>query len=188
MPKEIHALDAYLNLGASGLADTVLHCPECGKDHSVPIQRILVGDALASVLPGIAADILGHAPRKTALIYEKKIEGIVLEALKPSARSMSYKNIALGDGVSHLDSTAILGDMVEKGLDADVDLILGAGSGVISDLTKWIATKSKKPFILFGTAASMNAHASITATMTMGGVKTSSWLDPASAVLFDVGA
>jgi glycerol-1-phosphate dehydrogenase [NAD(P)+] len=187
MPKEIQGLDAYFKLDASGLADTVLHCPECGKDHRIPIKKILVGEGLAGFLPGIAAAALGHAPRKTALIYDKKIEGIVLDAVKPSGQDMSYEAIPLGDGASHLDSTDTLGDMVAKGLHADVDLILGAGSGVISDLAKWIATKAKKPFILFGTAASMNAHASITATMTTGGVKTSAWLDPASAVLFDIG-
>jgi glycerol-1-phosphate dehydrogenase [NAD(P)+] len=187
MPEEIRTLAAYLKLDAAGLADTVFPCPDCGKEHRVPIKKIQVGDALSGSLPEIAADILGRAPRKTALIYDKKIEDVVQEALKASARGMAYKNIPLGDGVSHLDSANALGDMVAKALDADVDLILGAGSGVISDLAKWIATKAKKPFILFGTAASMNAHASITATMTMGGVKTSAWLDPASAVLFDIG-
>jgi len=187
VPKDINDLKDYLALDAAGLADTVFHCPECGRDHLIPIKRISVGEGLALRLSEIAEEALGRKPRKTALIYDRAIEGIVLDALAPVAGAMKFANTPLGDGKTHLDSTDTLGDEVAGALDADVDFLVGAGSGVIADLAKWIATRRKIPFALFATASSMNAHASITATMTSGGVKTSAWLDPARAVLFDIG-
>jgi glycerol-1-phosphate dehydrogenase [NAD(P)+] len=187
MAKEYRDLDEYCALDAEGLADTVLHCPECGRDHAVPIGAMRVGSGLAAELPGIARRMLGREPRKTALVFDSAIEDLVLPALEGVSAPMRFQPIALRGKDGHLDSTDVLGDEVaERVRGMGADFLVGAGSGVIADLTKWIATKARLPFVLYGTAASMNAHASITATMTHGGVKTSAWLDPAGAVLMDI--
>jgi glycerol-1-phosphate dehydrogenase [NAD(P)+] len=187
MAREYRDLDEYCALGAEGLADTVLHCPACGRDHAVPIQAMRVGSGLAGELPALARRILGREPRKTALIYDSVIEDLVLPALDGVSSQMRFEAIALFGKDGHLDSTDVLGDEVAARVsEMGADFLVGAGSGVIADLAKWAATKARLPFALYGTAASMNAHASITATMTRGGVKTSAWLDPAGAVLMDI--
>ena len=46
-----------------------------------------------------------------------------------------------------------------------------SGSGVINDLTKWIAHERKKPFMTLATAASMNGYASANVSATLEGLK-----------------
>jgi glycerol-1-phosphate dehydrogenase [NAD(P)+] len=185
MPKEMTETDPYLRLGASGLADTVLHCPFCGKDHAIPIGLIRNEAGIARSITGIASGILGRAPRKTVVLYDLAIEELIRECLIDRLPPMDLVTLGLGAKGFHLDSGTLLGDEVARGLDADAELVIAAGSGVIADLGKWVADKAKKPLIIYGTAASMNAHASVTATMTVDGIKTSAWLAPAAAVLMD---
>ena len=188
MLKEFSSLHDFLVLDAKGLAGTVLHCPECGKDHSIPIGKMKVGIGLANDVPKTAEEILGHAPEKTALIYDHSIENLVLHAFEPVKDALRIEYVPRGRSGFWLDSTDVLGDETARIVsDMHADLVIGAGSGVIADLTKWAATKAGLPFILYGTAASMNAHASVTATITRGDVKVSEWLDPASAVFMDTG-
>ena len=186
MQKEFKDLDLYLKLDASGLANTVLHCPVCGMEHRVPLQKIQIGDGLIDALPEIAVEIIGAKPRKPALIYDKAIEEIIRGTLVDKLPEMHLSLVGLGEKNSLLEADVRVGDEAVNKLAAETDVIIGAGSGVIADLTKWIATKVNKPFILYGTAPSMNAHTSITSTMTIEGIKSSILLNPARAILFDV--
>jgi glycerol-1-phosphate dehydrogenase [NAD(P)+] len=52
------------------------------------------------------------------------------------------------------------------------DVLVGIGSGVISDLTKWLAFEAKLPAAIFGTAASMNGYAAANVAPSVAGVKT----------------
>jgi glycerol-1-phosphate dehydrogenase [NAD(P)+] len=186
MPREINDIDAYLSLDASELANSALRCPKCGKTHRVPIERIQIGDDLIQALPDVTGEIAGKKSVRTALIYDKAIEEIIREAVIDRLPTAGLELVSLGEKDMLLEPLVELGDAVADQLGADIDVIVGAGSGVIADLTKWIATKVNKPFVLYGTAPSMNAHTSITATMTKEGIKTSAWLTPARGVLFDV--
>jgi glycerol-1-phosphate dehydrogenase [NAD(P)+] len=52
------------------------------------------------------------------------------------------------------------------------DVIVGVGSGVISDLSKWLAFDAGLPAAVFGTAASMNGYAAANVAPAVDGVKT----------------
>jgi len=185
MPRVIIDLDEYLSLDASDLADSVFDCTACGKQHRMPIQKIQLGTHLVDELEEIAATILGGRPRKPVLVYDRAIEDIIQVAVVDRLPRMPVFKAGLGAKGTLLEASDMLGDEAARMLPVDTDVIIGAGSGVIADLTKWIATRASKPFILYGTAPSMNAHTSITSAMTVQGIKTSILLDPAWAVLFD---
>jgi glycerol-1-phosphate dehydrogenase [NAD(P)+] len=185
--REINNLDHYLSLNPSELADTVLHCPACGRDHTIPFQVVEAGDGLMETLPAIIERILGKQPEQIAVVYDRHIEEKLEDLVFPlfSKLSLPIFRVPLGEKGKLLDSEVGLGDRAAMELDHTPDLFIGVGSGVISDLTKWIATRKERPLILLGTAASMNAYTSITATMTEDHVKSSRWLNPADAVLLD---
>jgi glycerol-1-phosphate dehydrogenase [NAD(P)+] len=185
MPKHIETIETYLSLSASELADSSFACPRCGRNHAVPIRTIRNETGIARALPDIAAGILGKAPRKAALLYDVAIEELVRRAVVDELPALAFDARALGRAGKLLDSDASLGDEIVRGLSRDVDIVVAAGSGVVADLGKWVATKAGRPLIIYGTAPSMNAYTSITATMTVEGIKTSAWLAPAAAVLMD---
>ena len=55
----------------------------------------------------------------------------------------------------------------------DCDVVIGVGSGVINDIGKIVSNVSGKPYIIVGTAPSMDGYASATSSMTRDGLKIS---------------
>ena len=51
------------------------------------------------------------------------------------------------------------------------DAYLAVGSGVVNDLTKWLAVEAGKPYAVFTTAASMNGYAAANVAPVINGVK-----------------
>lgn len=185
--QELSDLTKYLSLTPAQLADTVLHCPECGRDHKIPFKFVRSGRDLVGWVPEAVRNVLGRSAEKISVVYDRQIEEKVIPMFFDPLfhQGVPLVQMPLGEKGSLLAPSVEIGDQAAEDLPEGVDLLIGVGSGVISDLTKWIATKRNLPFILVGTAASMNAYTSITATMTEDKVKTSRWLAPASAVLLD---
>ncbi len=186
--RNIYTIEDYLSLDPSQLADTTLLCPECGRGHQIPIKKAYSGSGLIFKLPEIIETELEIRPNKIAIVYDRQIE-YKLENLFFSPLSslhLSFIRFPLDNHGILLDSTIQIGDKAAAELPEGIDLIIGVGSGVICDLTKWIATKKDLPFIIMGTAASMNAYTSISATMAKENIKSSINLNPPSAVLLDI--
>ncbi len=55
----------------------------------------------------------------------------------------------------------------------DCDLVVAVGSGVLNDIGKCVAAMAKLPYIIVGTAPSMDGYASATSSMTRDGLKIS---------------
>lgn len=185
--RELSDVKSYTSLTPSQLADTVLHCPSCGRDHTIPFGIVLADEDMVEQIPWIIESILSRDPKRVAIILdreiEEKLEILFFEPLKKL--NLHFQRIILIADNGILDASINVAKDAVKRISADVEFVIGVGSGVISDLTKWIATKCNLPYLLVGTAASMNAYTSITASMTENNVKTSKWLNPAGAVLLD---
>jgi glycerol-1-phosphate dehydrogenase [NAD(P)+] len=144
-----------------------------------------VGPDVAGLVPELASSLAAEG-KPILLVHDAAIADIIMAALPERLLGLPWLPLPLGGAGQHLDSTVELGDQAARAAAASgAGLVLGAGSGVIADLAKWIGDRAGLPVILYGTAASMNAHASITATMTRCGVKESVWLAPPRAVLMD---
>jgi len=66
------------------------------------------------------------------------------------------------------------------------NLIIAVGSGTINDLCKIASFRLQIPYIVFGTAPSMNGYASSNASITVGGRKTSFPAHLATAIYLDL--
>jgi glycerol-1-phosphate dehydrogenase [NAD(P)+] len=66
-----------------------------------------------------------------------------------------------------------------------VDIILPVGSGVLSDLGKWLAGDLGLPYVAFATAASMNGYTSANVATILKGVKSLHRVQPPKAVVSD---
>jgi Glycerol dehydrogenase and related enzymes len=56
---------------------------------------------------------------------------------------------------------------------AEADALVAVGSGTINDLCKYAAFLDRKPYVVFGTAPSMNGYTSVSAAITEHGHKKS---------------
>lgn len=186
----INNIDDFLSRDSSQLANSILEaCPLCGRKHPVPFGAIRVGRGIVAEIPALVESILKRAPRRPVLVYDQAIESIIFPAvIEPlRAQGLPVEPFAMRGEEGHLlDSGQVNGNQAAGEIGPSADLLIGAGSGVISDLTKWIATRLGIPFIICGTAPSMNGYTSITATITQNNIKISEFLNPANAVLLDV--
>ena len=185
--KTIQSVEDFLRLDAYHLAGAQLVCPLCGMIHSVPYGEIRTGPGMVGAIPEIAYNILGKHPHRAVIVFDKAIEAFIEENVIKPLRDLKlpFITMPLGKAGYLLDSEDVVGDEAAASLDPSADLLIAAGSGVICDLTKWIATRLRKPFLLCGTAPSMNGYTSITATITENEIKKSELLNPANAVVGD---
>ncbi len=67
----------------------------------------------------------------------------------------------------------------------DCDLVIAVGSGVVNDIGKIVAAMAKLPYIIVGTAPSMDGYASATSSMTRDGLKISLSTKGADVIIGD---
>ena len=182
------SVEEFLNLDAAGMAGKMVEVD--GRQLTIPIPVIRVGAGTVKEVPALAAAALGHKPKKAVVVFDEAIRAFVTDkVIRPiEANGLPLQELALAsDHPDHfLVASDAVGDAAAERLDPDTDFLIAAGSGVIGDLTKWMANKTGIPFIIVGTAASMNGHASITAAMTFGTIKDTAYnLKVADAVIYD---
>jgi glycerol-1-phosphate dehydrogenase [NAD(P)+] len=185
--QQITDLATYYSLNPHQYGDTVFHCTECGREHNIPFNLVNSGENLIHTLPEIIALLMPNETFNIGIIYDRQIEEKInaLFFHRFDQLAIPYTRLPLGERGLLLEASMELGDETANGMPTDINFLIGVGSGVICDLTKWIATKCHLPFLLMGTAASMNAYTSITGTMTTDKVKSTHWLEPAQGVLMD---
>ena len=143
-------------------------CP-CGKVHTIAIDEVVIGSGAVNRLPEfvkkygkkpfVVADsntYTAAGAKVCALLEEEKIPyGSFIfrdKALEPDEK-------AVGAAFMHYDPTC--------------DVIVGVGSGVINDVCKILSHLTVHPYIIVGTAPSMDGYASATSSMSRDGVKIS---------------
>lgn len=188
--RKINQLNEFLSCNSSQLADTVIEpCPYCGQSHPVPFKSIENGQGVIQHVPQLVEELLHATPRRPVVIYDQAIEPIIQAGVMDPLRRLGLPVEPFpmrAEPGQLLDSGEVNGNQAAEEIGPTADLLIAAGSGVICDLTKWIATRLSKPFILCGTAPSMNGYTSITATITQNDIKLSQFLNPADAVVLDV--
>lgn len=143
---------------------------DCGKEHSAHLE---------------AADIGFHVLEKTAA-YVKKYNGtkafILADRNTYRAAGEKVVSVLTKEGIPYtlhlLKEERPEPDEKNVGsvflhLEADCDIIIGVGSGVINDICKIAAFKTGLPFIIVGTAPSMDGYASSTSSVIRDGLKVS---------------
>lgn len=158
-------------------------CPACGKLHYAGIQDVCIeSGAIARVAEfvkkynGSRAFLL--ADQNTWEVAGKAVEANLLKngiAVTPyvltSTRAEPDEH-AIGSVAAHMDRTC--------------DIIVGVGSGVINDLGKVIAWLCDLPYIIVGTAPSMDGYASGLSSIIRDGLKYSLNTKCANAVIGDL--
>lgn len=145
---------------------------ECGKTHSVAIREIVYSESAVRDAPEILGrNIKGRNP---LLIADSRTHAAGGKALAGALAAAGFKveTLIVPDGPGGHDP--VCDDLtlawIRKSM-PECDFYIGAGSGVMSDLAKWLASETKKPYAAFATAASMNGYSSGNIAPTIKGVK-----------------
>lgn len=155
-------------------------CP-CGRPHSFSAQ-VFCGAGVIKKLP----EILREKGVKKAFIltdlntYEaagKQVCDLMNDA------KIGYQSYTLPEREPHPDEQRVGAAVMH--MERDCDAVIGVGSGVINDIGKMLAALSRLPYIIVGTAPSMDGYASATSSMTRDGLKMSVSTKAADVIIGD---
>jgi len=142
----------------------------CGKCHSFSVNKILSGSGVIKKLPEIikeygAEHIFVLADKNTHEAAGKTVCSLLSE------NGISYDSFVTQNDSPEPDEK-LVGSVIMH-FNSKCDLVIAVGSGVVNDTGKILANTAKLPYIIVGTAPSMDGYASATSSMTRDGLKTS---------------
>ena len=153
-------------------APEVVRC-SCGSIHFTPIEAVVIDDAALDHLVGYVARGNWANPFVVMDVNTADVAGAnVVAELGRAGISVRHH--------TYLESLGLLADegavsRLEAALArSTADVLIAVGSGVITDLTRFVAHEKGMNFISVPTAASMDGYASGVAAMEFQGMKTTS--------------
>lgn len=132
-------------------------------------SRVIVKEGALQVLPGLLAQ---YGAKKVFLIADKN----TYAAAGKAVTEIIEGNVKVVSCIFNEDALEPDEHSVGRAVmyyETDCDVIVGIGSGVINDIGKIVANVAGKPYIIVGTAPSMDGYASATSSMTRDGLKIS---------------
>lgn len=156
-----------LNLRVDQMAGVKFDC-SCGMRHQIDIKNILVGYDVIKDLPLLLKEyknskifIFGDENTFNAAGY--KVEEILKNEFSIN-KHIFYDEHLVPD-------ERALGRLLVK-IEPDIRLIIAVGSGTINDLARYVSFKLGIPYVIVGTAPSMDGYASMVSPLITEGVKT----------------
>lgn len=156
---------------------------ECKKSHIMPKSKIICGNNVLDKIVDVVNDfnakkVFVLSDKNTHLACGKKVNKILEQNNIPfSSYIFDEDNLepdekSVGSAIMHYDYSC--------------DLLVAVGSGVINDIGKILAATSKVPYIIIGTAPSMDGFASSSSSMTRDGLKISLPSKCADVIIGDI--
>jgi glycerol-1-phosphate dehydrogenase [NAD(P)+] len=144
-----------------------------GREGSIGLNRILIGDDSLDQLPAAVARVTG--PGEIVILEDATPMLIGGEDLKSRAAAMlarvgATRRVVLGppDGALHADASAIAA--ASEAADG-AGCLVSVGSGTLTDVAKEASHRSGVPLVAVQTAASVNGYADGMAVVLKDGVK-----------------
>ncbi len=155
---------------------------KCGKTH-IFTSQVIVKEGALQELPRLLKQ---YDAKKVFLVADKNTYAAAGKAV---AEIVEIENIKSAKCIFEEDALEPDEHSVGRAImyyEADCDVVIGVGSGVINDIGKIVANVSGKPYIIVGTAPSMDGYASATSSMTRDGLKISLPSKCADAIIGDL--
>jgi glycerol-1-phosphate dehydrogenase [NAD(P)+] len=153
----------------------------CGVVHDVPIDQIVIGDDWLEQLVAYARERRWSRPFVFMDANTEAVAGsrVVRELSKAG---MNVTELCFSERSGLLADEANVSRLEMALAEVETDSIFSVGSGVITDLTRYVAGRTGRQFVCVPTAASMDGYASGVSVMEFGGMKTSFPARPPIAV------
>ena len=148
-----------------------VHAALGDKRALLPRKLLLGHDAAVELARELRDETNG---RRATLLFDARTHAAGGAELSRAlvAEGFTVRELLVSDHGGH---APVCDDVTKARLQAGLppsDVLVGAGSGVISDLVKWMAFDAGLPAAIFGTAASMNGYAAANVAPSVQGVKT----------------
>jgi glycerol-1-phosphate dehydrogenase [NAD(P)+] len=155
--------------------------PDSSEPVAVPIKSIVI----APSLEGAEAELVGRLGlgRRLALVDDPTTHAVLGARVERALASIAtIEHLQLPEH-PHADAKTVEAIRRASG---SADALVAVGSGTINDLCKQAAHLDRKPYVVFGTAPSMNGYSSANAAITVAGLKKSLQASVPAGVFLDL--
>jgi len=139
----------------------------CGKNHSVGIETIKVGKGVITQLPSV---IKSYEGKKVFIIEDTHTLGVAGKKVEELLEN-KFKLNKYVFNEEHLHPNELTLGRLLLEIPEDTSLIIAVGSGTINDISRFISYKLHIPYVIVGTAPSMDGYASVVSPLIRDGVK-----------------
>lgn len=139
---------------------------DCGKDHLCPIDTVEVSPKALDTLTELCKNY-----ENIVLLADENTWEVCGKAAAEKLCAQNPTAIVL-PGKERLVPNEAAVAAAEAEMPRQVDLIVGVGSGVINDMSRYLSYQRNIPYFIVATAPSMDGYASSVAAMLFGGMKT----------------
>ena len=139
----------------------------CGKNHHIEVKEILIEEGAVEKLEEAMSDGFLKEYISPLLICDTNTCKVTEEIMEDIYDRCQVLVLDADD--LKADQHAV--EIVENYMDEDIDLILAVGSGTIHDISRYVASQYKIPFVSVPTAASGDGFVSTTAVMIFNGIE-----------------
>jgi glycerol-1-phosphate dehydrogenase [NAD(P)+] len=158
---------------------------ECGRRHNVPTRVVDVEPGAIDRVPAILSSV--SEARSALVIADRRTWEAAGERVHGALRSVAATDRIVipdeADGQLHA-SVAVV-DRLEAAIADAFDVYVAVGSGTVNDITKELAHRRRRPYLVVATAASMNGYTSSIVALIDRGLKTTGPVTPPLAVVAD---
>lgn len=165
-------MDDILNLKTDEMPMCEFDC-SCGRHHTFNIHHMSIRSGAIQDLPKFANDfkdddILIVFDNNTYEVAGKNVVNVLKDAGFKNLRELKFE---CGNDILLPNEHTFGRILMDIGM--DTKLVIGVGSGVINDSVKYVTSRAKIPFIIVGTAPSMDGYVSDCSPLLVDGFKTS---------------
>ena len=156
---------------------------DCGKTHNTQVDDVIVEKGAIKRVPEV---ISRYGAKKAFILADEntyKAAGENVCAILDE-EGVEYSKFVFQGVSPEPDEFAVGSCMMHY--DPSCDIIVAVGSGVINDIGKIVANVTSNPYIIVGTAPSMDGYASGTSSMAMDGLKVSLPSACANVIIGDI--
>ncbi len=137
----------------------------CGKRHDCKIKEVIIADGAVNSVKELA-----ESYKSIVILADNNTYPLCGDRIAEDlGKKLESKCIIYRDGVLVPDERAV--EEADRFISESTDLIIGIGSGVIQDLSKYVSFEHKIDYFIVATAPSMDGYASVGAAMIMQNMK-----------------
>jgi glycerol-1-phosphate dehydrogenase [NAD(P)+] len=161
-------MDEILGLNINEMSECSFEC-SCGRIHSVDIKQIITGsdafNELHDVLSAFkAGKVFLLADSNTYEVLGAKIEELLCK------HGFKLKTFTFKTRVPLIPDERAVGRLLLE-MDRDISVILAVGSGSLNDIARILSCRLDIPYVIAGTAPSMDGYASVVSPLIVDGFK-----------------
>ena len=153
----------------------------CGRPHGFS-ARVISGAGVIKQIPHVVREL---GAKKVFVLSDLNTYAAAGEQVCKllSDAAIPFQSFTLQSRQPHPDEYWV--GSAAMHMEQNCDTIIAVGSGVVNDIGKMLAALSRLPYVIVGTAPSMDGYASATSSMTRSGLKVSINTKAADVIIGD---